>query len=166
PEPAPEPRTEPEPEPAPEPRTEPGLGPAPDPGSLFVRLFAANGWTGGWRGSVFAYHHYHSTAHEALGVVEGSATLLLGGDSGTVVDVAPGDVVVIPAGVAHRCLDDRGLVVVAGYDRGRKPDLLRGQPGERPDADGRIALVPLPGADPALGPGLGAGLWTHGQRLP
>ncbi len=133
----------------------------------FARRFAAHGWTGGWRGTVFGYHHYHSTAHEVLGVVAGGATLLLGGDSGRTVQVGPGDVVVIPAGVAHRCLDNRGLVVTAAYDRGRRPDLLRGDPGERPAADKRIAAVPVPAADPLLGPGAGAGLWTAGTgRLP
>jgi len=132
--------------------------------TAFARLFAEHGWTGGWRGSVFAYHHYHSTAHEVLGVIEGAATLLLGGDEGRTVDVIPGDVVVIPAGVAHRCLDDRGLVVTAAYDRGLRPDLLRGEPGERPDADARIARVPLPAQDPVLGSGAGAALWTQGVR--
>lgn len=130
----------------------------------FAPLFAAHGWTGGWRGTVFGYHHYHSTAHEVLGVIEGGATLLLGGDHGITVDIGPGDVVVIPAGVAHRCLDDRGLVVTAAYDRGLRPDLLRGEPGERPDADARIARVPAPLQDPVLGPGVGAGRWAGGVR--
>lgn len=136
-------------------------GAAADP-DAFARTFAAHGWTGGWRGTVFPFHHYHSTAHEVLGVFAGGATLRLGGDAGETVDVAPGDVVVIPAGVAHQCLDDRGLAVVAAYDRGRSPDLLRGEPGERPDADERIAAVPVPDADPLLGPGAGAALWASG----
>ena len=65
-------------------------------------LFASNGWSGGWRGGVYPYHHYHSTAHEALGMVAGSAKVRLGGDSGTVIDLYAGDVVVIPAGVAPK----------------------------------------------------------------
>jgi len=65
-------------------------------------LFAGNGWSGGWRGGVYPYHHYHSTAHEALGIVAGSAKVRLGANSGTVVDLHAADVVVIPAGVAHK----------------------------------------------------------------
>ena len=95
-----------------------------------------------------------------LGVYAGGATLLLGGEDGSRVEVAPGDVVVIPAGVAHRCLDDRGLRVVGAYDAGLVPDLLRGRPGERPDADARIAAVARPEADPVLGHARGAAsLW-------
>lgn len=123
--------------------------------------FAAHGWTGGWRSGVFGFHHYHSTAHEVLGVFRGSALLQLGGPAGEQVEVAVGDVVVIPAGVAHCCLRDDGLQVVGAYDRGRTWDLLRGEPGERPAADERIAEVPLPGRDPVLGPEGGtATLWS------
>jgi uncharacterized protein YjlB len=70
----------------------------PGAASSCETLFAGNGWSGG----VYPYHHYHSTAHEALGIVAGSAKVRLGGDSGTVVDLRAGDVVVIPAGVAHK----------------------------------------------------------------
>ncbi len=55
-------------------------------------LFAGNGWSGGWRGGVYPYHHYHSTAHEALGIVRGWAQVRLGGESGAVVDLRAGDV--------------------------------------------------------------------------
>lgn len=117
-------------------------------------LFAGNGWPPAWRASIFTYHHYHSTAHETLGVVSGSARLMLGGPEGREFDVEPGDVIVIPAGVAHRRLDSSGDFLVVGcYPPGQDWDLLRGQPGERPHADRNIARVPVPKTDPVGGEG-------------
>lgn len=115
-------------------------------------LFAANGWPPAWRASVFTYHHYHSTAHETLGVARGSARLMLGGPEGREFDVEPGDVIVIPAGVAHRRLDSSGDFLVVGcYPPGQSWDLLRGEAGDRPAADHNIARVPLPLSDPVGG---------------
>jgi uncharacterized protein YjlB len=116
------------------------------------RLFAANGWPPAWRASVFTYHHYHSTAHEALGVVRGSARLMLGGPQGREFEVAPGDVIVIPAGVAHKRLSSSGDFLVVGcYPPGQDWDLLIGSPGDRQRADANIAAVPLPDTDPVGG---------------
>ena len=66
------------------------------------RLFAQNGWGGGWRNGIYADHHYHSTAHEALGIARDNARVRLGGAGGPVVELNAGDVVVIPAGIAHK----------------------------------------------------------------
>jgi uncharacterized protein YjlB len=122
-----------------------------NPGT-FETLFARNGWPPAWRSSVFTYHHYHSTAHETLGIATGTARLMLGGPEGREFDVAPGDVIVIPAGVVHRRLSSSDDFLVVGcYPPGQHWDLLRGDAGDRPRADENIAAVPLPGTDPVGG---------------
>ncbi|MCD7099293.1 cupin domain-containing protein [Stenotrophomonas sp. MMGLT7] len=122
--------------------------------------FASNGWTGAWRWTVYPFHHYHSNTHEVLGVFSGSATLQLGGENGQAVEVAAGDVIVIPAGVGHKRLRaSDGFQLVGAYPDGRSPDLMRGEDGERPAADLRIAQVPLPARDPLLGEGGLCSLW-------
>ena len=65
-------------------------------------LFAAHGWGGAWRDGVFSFPHFHSTSHEVLAVVAGSATLELGGPQGEAFAVVAGDVLVLPAGTGHR----------------------------------------------------------------
>jgi uncharacterized protein YjlB len=126
---------------------------ADDPAKAFERVFGQNGWTNGWRADdIFDYHHYHSTAHEVLGIAAGSATVRFGGDDGEAVGLTAGDVVVIPAGVGHAKLkasDD--LLVVGAYADGRDWDIVRDDAGAIAAARRRIALVPLPGADPVDG---------------
>ena len=124
-----------------------------DPASIVEALFAANRWGGAWRNGVYGFHHYHSTAHEVLGVYGGRAEIQLGGDRGVVVLVQRGDVLVIPAGVAHKNLSpEAGLRVVGAYPAGTAPDMNYGNPAERPLADGNIERTPLPQADPVYGP--------------
>jgi uncharacterized protein YjlB len=123
-----------------------------DPASIFEERFAANDWTNSWRNGVFPFVHYHSTSHELLGVFRGSAKLRLGGDGGRIFDVNSGDIIAIPAGVAHQNLGTSAdFAVVGAYPGGRKWDLLRGLPGERPMAIRTIAALPLPDNDPLYG---------------
>jgi uncharacterized protein YjlB len=128
------------------------LDTGPEAATACEQLFAGNGWSGGWRGGVYPYHHYHSTAHEALGIVAGSANVRLGGDSGDVVEVNAGDAVVIPAGVAHKGeVASPDLLIVGAYPGGRGPDLQIPGKGERERALANIAAVPLPATDPVCG---------------
>lgn len=115
-------------------------------------LFSANQWPPAWRASVFTFHHFHSTAHEVLGVASGSARLMMGGPAGEEIDVAAGQVLVIPAGVGHKRHSSSGdFMVVGGYPPGAKWDLLNGEAGERPRADENISAVPMPECDPVQG---------------
>ncbi len=123
-----------------------------DPAQSFERMFARNGWTNSWRDGIFDYHHYHSTAHEVLGIAFGSVEVRFGGESGATLRLESGDVVVIPAGVAHcRVGPSKGLLVVGAYAEGRDWDIVR-DPGEIEAARRRINAVPLPHADPVDGP--------------
>ena len=126
--------------------------PAADPASVFEAAFTANGWPAAWRNGIFPFHHFHSTAHEALGVFSGSATARFGGESGIEVTVSAGDLIVIPAGVGHKAVEaSADLGIVGAYPAGTDPDLCRGAPGERPRTLQTIAQVAIPDRDPLYG---------------
>jgi uncharacterized protein YjlB len=123
-----------------------------DPAAI-ERIFAANCWPPAWRDGVHPFHHFHSTAHEALGVARGEVTVLFGGPSGKVLTVRAGDTVVIPAGVAH-CNKGQSsdLLIVGAYpETSDSPDLRRGHPAEHDAASRAARAVPLPDADPVGG---------------
>lgn len=107
----------------------------------FEALFTSNGWVPAWRSGIFDFHHYHSTAHEVLGCFSGHALLQFGGSADLRLDVRVGDIVVIPAGVAHKCLDASQFCCVGAYPAGQSWDTCYGKPGERPGADQRIAAL-------------------------
>lgn len=117
-------------------------------------VFEKNGWTNSWDAGIFTYHHYHSTTHEVLGVYSGKATIQLGDDDGPQLLLEKGDVLVIPAGVAHKNLDEGNAVgVIGAYPDGRHYDMNYGKPGERLQTDRNIAQLPVPATDPLDGAG-------------
>ena len=130
-------------------------GALPDTGdraAVCEEMFARNGWPNSWRNGIHPYHHYHSTAHEVLGIARGSARVRLGGESGQTVELRAGDVVVIPAGVAHKREAASGdLLVIGSYPRGQNPDMCHAEPGRHDRAAANIAAVPLPATDPVTG---------------
>lgn len=133
-----------------------------DAAAAFERLFTGNRWPAQWRGGVFAFHHYHSRAHEALGVSAGRARIQLGGEQGPIVEVSAGDAAVLPAGTGHcRIEGGDGFAVVGAYPENQPEwDLVRADPAEHDAAVERIARVPLPDADPVAGAdGPLMGLW-------
>jgi uncharacterized protein YjlB len=112
---------------------------------IFRRTFKKNGWVGIWTDTIYDYTHFHSNAHEVLGIATGKVTLRLGGEAGRLVRLKAGDMLVLPAGVGHRRIsDDRGLKVVGAYPRGQAHfDMKR---------TGRaIPKVRLPETDPFQG---------------
>jgi len=139
---------------------------AQDRASIFERAFAQNDWCNSWRNGVYSFAHYHSTSHEVLGVYHGSAKLRLGGEHSQTVEVRSGDVILIPAGVAHQNIGaSADFAVVGAYPDGRQWDLLRGLPGERPKSDRTIAGLPVPDCDPIYGAeGPLRQIWNRGMQ--
>ena len=127
-----------------------------------AELFARNGWLGSWVNGIYPFHHFHSTAHEVLGIVAGSASVVLGGPGGRQFEVGPGDVLVLPAGTGHfNAGASPDLLVVGAYPDGMWCDLRRGDPAERDEVLANIAAVPLPGSDPVQGAdGPLTGIWS------
>lgn len=120
---------------------------APPTPEAFEELFTRHRWPAAWRNGVFPFHHYHSNSHEALGVYAGEVTVQFGGDAGVTLTARPGDVIVLPAGTAHKRLTLRGaLGIVGAYPEGSRPDTCLGTPQKHP----RVAP---PACDPVFGEG-------------
>jgi uncharacterized protein YjlB len=121
-----------------------------DPAGACEKLFAQHGWTGAWRNGIYDYDHFHATMHEVLGIVRGQVKARFGGEGGVEAELGAGDVVVIPAGVAHRNLGaSQDLLVVGAYPGGGDGDEDIHTKKDR--AAAQAEHVPVPGADPVFG---------------
>jgi uncharacterized protein YjlB len=120
--------------------------------SIFKKIFKNNNWKNSWLNGIYGYHHYHSITHEVLGIYKGSANVQFGGSNGIAEDVSKGDVIIIPAGIAHKCnsaSDD--FKCIGAYPDGKDYDIKKGEPSDRPKADENIRNVKLPDTDPVYG---------------
>ncbi|CAM3899815.1 cupin domain-containing protein [Pseudomonas wadenswilerensis] len=124
-----------------------------DNAGFFETLFARNRWTPLWRAGIFDYQHYHSNAHEALGVAQGNARVILGGPSGLTLGIGRGDVLVLPAGTGHCCLESsEDFLVVGAYPQGQEAyDIQRPASSNHGPSKARIARVAMPDGDPVTG---------------
>lgn len=119
---------------------------------IIEKTFHGNGWGGSWRNSLFNFHHYHSTAHEVLGLYSGWVKAHFGGPKGKIVDAKIGDVIIVPAGVSHKNLEQStDFRCVGAYPKGQSRDMNYGNAGERPQTDENIKIVSLPKTDPVFG---------------
>lgn len=123
-----------------------------DPASIIEKVFSKNNWGGSWRNGIYNFQHYHSTAHEALGIYNGWAEVQLGGPGNKPVRIEKGDLVILPAGTAHKKINSGdGFAVVGAYPDGQIWDMNYGKIGELPKTKQNIASVSLPKNDPVFG---------------
>lgn len=121
-------------------------------GDVIEKTFNKNNWTNSWRDGILEKHHYHSNTHEALGVSAGNCKVQFGGPNGVTLEIEKGDVVILPAGIAHCNLDcSEDFEVVGGYPDGIEHDMRYGRAGDRPEVDENISKVQLPDTDPVYG---------------
>jgi uncharacterized protein YjlB len=123
-----------------------------DPEKTIEGLFGANGWGDMWRNGIYDYLHYHATVHEALGIARGHALVRFGGDKGGEIQVAAGDVAILPAGTGHQRLSaSHDFCVIGAYPPGPTMHVTRPTPENHAKALKTIPQVELPDSDPVLG---------------
>jgi uncharacterized protein YjlB len=135
-----------------------------DPAEAIEAAFQANGWSDNmWRNGVYPFPHYHSMIHEVMGIARGRARVRFGGKKGRELELAGGDIAVLPAGTGHeRIWGSPDLLVVGGYPPSGRYNLCRGSRAEYARAIKSIPLVPRPDSDPVYGPdGPLLGLWAR-----
>jgi uncharacterized protein YjlB len=104
-----------------------------------------------WRYTMYSETHFHSTTHEVLAISSGSAKCCFGGEQNPD-RIEPvlekGDVIVLPAGVAHRLLEDLGgFEMVGSYPPGKSWDMCYGKQGEEEKVR-KIGSIPWFTKDP------------------
>lgn len=121
-----------------------------DPAAEMERLFTVNQWPPQWRNGIYTFHHFHSTAHEVLGIAAGQVNVVLGGEGGSSVVAKAGDILVLPAGTGHcRISASDDLLVIGAYPENEHWDICR--TALSPEALERMKHVRYPASDPVAG---------------
>jgi uncharacterized protein YjlB len=119
---------------------------------IIQQIFLKHGWSNSWKNGIYDFHHYHSTTHECMGIAMGSAMVILGGPGGKRVKLNAGDVVILPAGVAHRCISKtEDFHCVGAYPQGKEFDIKTGTVEEYKQAVSKIRRLAIPRYDPVNG---------------
>lgn len=98
-------------------------------------------------------HHFHSTAHEALACTAGEVRVQLGGENGEMLTIRKGDVVLLPAGTAHKKLEaTEEHVIVGAYPLNDSDyDFQYGDASDYEAIKESIQNVKIPDTDPVTG---------------
>ncbi len=119
---------------------------------IVQKIFISHGWSNSWRNGIYDFHHYHSTTHECLGISMGTATVILGGPGGKRIKLTKGDLLILPAGVGHKCSHaSEDFQCVGAYPQGKDYDINYGTPAELKKNLMRIQKLSIPAGDPVFG---------------
>ncbi|MEO6848877.1 MAG: cupin domain-containing protein [Chthoniobacterales bacterium] len=119
---------------------------------FFEEIFTKHAWPAAWRYTMYDFAHYHSNTHEVFGVFQGHARVRFGNGSGFETSLDMGDIVIIPAGVAHQRLNSiDNFEAVGAYPEGFSPNMHYGLPDDLTAMLHQIEEVPIPSTDPAFG---------------
>lgn len=120
----------------------------------FDRVFSENAWDDSHRRQISRSDHFHSDAHEALGVVRGYALLKIGGPSGKEVELREGDLILLPVGTAHRMItSSSNFQAISAYPGGQEnKELVIAEAGPlATDLAQAVKATPRPKTDPCFG---------------
>lgn len=102
--------------------------------------------------------HFHPNSHECYGIFRGTSTLLVGqieAGHGAKIDVAAGDVIVLPAGTAHSSLESSSDYRYIGvYPAVSFPDAADNNEGHSPTVE---LLTELPAVEKRV--------WEESRRV-
>jgi len=119
---------------------------------LLQKIFNKNNWKNSWSNGIYSFHHYHSNTHECMGIVSGKAWVIFGGTGGIKLLLEKGDVVIIPAGVGHKCSKaSADFLCVGAYPGGVEYDTNLGTTEQFTKAKLRVEKLPKPSLDPVFG---------------
>lgn len=122
-------------------------------GDDVLELFKNNGFVNGWTGGILDRHHFHSNAHEALACSAGELRVQLGGPQGRMFTIRKGDVLLLPAGTAHKKLEatEEHEIIGAYPLNDSEYDMQYGDADNYEAIKESIANVAMPHTDPVTG---------------
>jgi uncharacterized protein YjlB len=121
--------------------------------TVLKRVFSENGWNDNHRRSISNKDQFHLRSHEVLGIVDGSASVLLGGPLGKTIELRKGDLLLLPAGTAHKMIvGSSDFKVVSAVPEGQEKDELVDERRVPDQYCGQIVQATLrPKTDPLFG---------------